>query len=437
MIGAKGVAALLASNVSPSMRFSHWSSRAAFCTPSRTRKLCRGENVSSLTRSQHFWVLPRLSQYLQMRGYKKRSLESSIGDDVFESNYDEMADLAINERLQESSRGDAGESAVIVKNLLGLAMGRAVHTLSSKAGPVTSSDDPVEDLLSVASSRASATLETYQDDVVGLETTEEKPDGERSLRKHKDKRQYLGNPCVTGTALAQTLWSSVIIPNVDTVIDATCGNGKDALAIAEMLFTNEGKEKSQPSPELLCIDIQQRACENTQRSLMSSLRQDTFANHIRVLATSHAPLPRPRDERSVGLIAYNLGYLPGTNDKDIFTTKMITTLFSLTDAALLLRVGGLLSVMTYPGTCLDESNAVKHFCEGLAMLTTRDPGGWQGYVENIPADTKGGTSVRDLVRTNIERVVAEGYARQTWRVFEHKPLGRPLSPILVTATRIK
>jgi len=42
-----------------------------------------------------------------------------------------------------------------------------------------------------------------------------------------------------------------------------------------------------------------------------------------------------------------------------------------------------------------------------------------------------------MVTRALERVVDEGAAGQTWRSFVHRPLGRPLSPVLVTATRIK
>eukprot|EP00566_Odontella_aurita_P014074 CAMPEP_0113560680 /NCGR_PEP_ID=MMETSP0015_2-20120614/19564_1 /TAXON_ID=2838 /ORGANISM="Odontella" /LENGTH=453 /DNA_ID=CAMNT_0000462409 /DNA_START=85 /DNA_END=1446 /DNA_ORIENTATION=+ /assembly_acc=CAM_ASM_000160 len=453
MAWSKTLAALFASEVTASVRFPP-SACAAFASESLSRKYSPSKkiHISLWTRVQGWGTGSHSSSYPNQGGNNQRwglgLANLDVDDDDFESNYDEIADLAISEQSQSGSQGVPSE---VANKMLGLAIGRAARRLSSKAGvDINLGDESVEDLLSVASSRASATLETYQDDVVGLQTTATKPTGDDnciSPKKHKDKRQYLGNPCVTGTALAQTLWSSVIVSRVDTVIDATCGNGKDALAMAEMLFAEEtatvspghegGKTENQPEPELLCIDIQQRACENTQRSLLSSLQQETFSKHVRVLATSHAPLPKPRDERSVGLIAYNLGYLPGTDDKEAFTTKMVTTLFSLTDAALLLRVGGLLSVMTYPGTCLDEANAVKYFCEGLAMLTSRDPGGWRGYVEKIPVDTTGSTSVRDLVQSSLERVVSEGDANQTWRVFEHKPLGRPLSPILVAAMRIK
>ena len=160
----------------------------------------------------------------------------------------------------------------------------------------------------------------------------------------------------------------------------------------------------------------------------------------------------PRDKRSVGLVCYNLGYLPGaptsgptleqpetpSTYKDC-KTQTETTLHSITDASLLLRVGGLLSIMTYDNSNLEESIVVEHFVEGLAMLTTRE--GWRGYADSIPDydNLEGGRGgvVRTLVTQALERVVAGGEGKQTWRAFVHKPLGRTLTPVLVTAMRIK
>ena len=375
-------------------------------------------------------------------------------EDEFKSNYDEIADMALGGGyvVGSSGRGTKSQRTSASNNfaegMLNTSMRRAFQTLSSDSGINEGVENiSTEDLLKVASERASATRETYQDDVVGVDMSVKNPENNKSSGPLRlEKKVYLGDPCVTGTALAHSLWSSVIIPNVDTVIDATCGNGRDALALARLLFVDENlfrtqdKDESEvgfgPKPELLCIDIQRRACENTQRSLMNALNSDTFANYVRVLTSSHAPLPRPRDTRSIGLVAYNLGYLPGTDDKDAFATQIITTIFSLTDASLLLRTGGLLSVMTYPGTSPNEADAVKYFCEGLAMLTSRNSGGWKEYVDQI-SEKQGSGAIRELVRSSLERVVREGEAKQTWRVFEHKPLGRPLSPILVTAMRIK
>jgi hypothetical protein len=165
---------------------------------------------------------------------------------------------------------------------------------------------------------------------------------------------------------------------------------------------------------------------------------------------------------SVGLICYNLGYLPGMDDKATCQTQMVTTLYSLTDATLLLRQGGLLSVMTYPGNGWKEYCAVKYFFEGLALFTSKRYD-WRDFVEHIPNDHElqrqhegmygthpnaimenvdqdendGNDSIRQSVKMGLERIKEQGYEQQTWRVFDHRPLGRPLSPILFTAMRIK
>ena len=333
---------------------------------------------------------------------------------------------------------------------------RAFRTLSTTAvGDWNDADDDVKkknggdtilDVIDAAVMRSSSTLSEAAND---LDMTESK--------QHRDKRTYLNNPCVTPTALAHTLWKSSVIPNHDTVIDATCGNGKDCLALAKLLFPNELDTNSDIHPHLIAIDVQSRAIANTRRSLLSALSDEIYYNHVTVLEQSHEHLLdviAPRNDRKsqeVGLVCYNLGYLPGgqateNNYKD-FTTQTQTTLNSITDAALLLRVGGLLSVMTYPGTNLEESIAVEHFVEGLAMLTTRDEGGWRSYLESIPNysslndrnEEEGITAseIRDMVSKSIERVANHGSPKQTWRTFLHKPLGRPTSPVLVTAHRIK
>ena len=388
-----------------------------------TRSTCLSLIImaSRLIYSRAFSSLPATSGMKRPPSFSSQLLSSHFRDADSSSSYDALKD--------ELASGDSGDET------------------SASASSLPSPD--VDGLLNKAVGRAFSTLDTASTAKAGDEAGAviEKPAG----KKQVDKRTYLSNPNVTPTALAHSLWRETIIPGVDTVIDATCGNGKDSVFLAEMLFDqtlvsgNDGKDDNREEsvqPELLCIDIQSRAAANTTEALRDVLDSDTFENHCRILGgTSHAPLPQPRNFQSVGLICYNLGWLPGSSadDKSAFATKTVTTMYSLTDAALMLRVGGLLSVMTYPGTTPLEADAVKYFAEGLAMLTTRDKAGWQGYVDAIPpdADGSGATTVRDAVRTSLERVVKMGVPKQTWRAYEHKPLGRPLSPILITAMRIK
>lgn len=71
---------------------------------------------------------------------------------------------------------------------------------------------------------------------------------------------------------------------------------------------------------------------------------------------------------SVGVIAYNLGYLPGQEnvDRTVVTTAR-TTVASLTAATELVRVGGLITVVCYCGHegGAEEETAVTTWAAGL------------------------------------------------------------------------
>jgi hypothetical protein len=317
------------------------------------------------------------------------------------------------------------------------------------------------------------------DNTTMIESEEEEQQPKQ--HQHEDKRAYLTNPSVTLTALAHSLWRSTIHPYNDIIIDATCGNGKDFLALSGMLFPsqqqhhtplppppptttspNDDKRLDKGGGQLIGIDIQECAIRNTYGSLLSSptFNYNKYCNRITLLVQSHEKLidivmmqndnnelkQRRSGGGGVGLVCYNLGFLPGAINNRNTITQTQTTLHSITDAALLLRIGGLLSVMTYPASNKEESIVVEHFMEALGMLTTRSTeGGWQKYVNDIPnyddIDDNNGR-VRSMVTQAVERVVSESSSGNdntttAWRVFVHKPLGRPTSPVLVTATRIK
>lgn len=335
---------------------------------------------------------------------------------------------------------------------------------------------------------------------------------------------YSQNPSITSTALAHNLWKSILRPNLDSAIDATCGNGHDSAAIANILFPSSSEQcvgddqfgennnsqssnnnnlssSSAGSNNLVCVDVQLSACENTRSRLMKVLPPKIFQNHVTIYQTSHFPLPnkigrgnnnghgnndeedglRNRRLSSVALIVYNLGYLPNTkrntknkNDNDgdqkaeeeqIIQTKTETTLSSIADAMLLLRVGGMLSIMTYPKTNKQESDAVRVFVEATAIFTSNELN-WETFVHDhfqhqkqqqqassidngandgddtsssIDSSTKKNDDQKIEIKIQLElrRLKNDGEPMQTWRVYEHKQLGRPVSPILLTATRIK
>jgi Putative rRNA methylase len=155
---------------------------------------------------------------------------------------------------------------------------------------------------------------------------------------------------------AHDLWSAIITKGA-VVIDATCGNGHDSLALANLALTED-------QGLLICIDIQSEAIENTNNLLKAHLDPGVLRN-IRFYETSHATFPEQIPQSD--LIVYNLGYLPGAS-KDL-TTKVETTLESLKNALLLLKNGGLISIMCYPGH--DEGK--KEETEILDFISSLDP----------------------------------------------------------------
>jgi hypothetical protein len=309
--------------------------------------------------------------------------------------------------------------------------------------------------------------------------------------------RYKNHPAISNVALAHALWATILRPNVDSVIDATCGNGYDSLKLAQLLFPTIPQTPQQqqlPSSEinnnnhvvpinhsqLWCLDIQAQACQRTQQVLNDYFQSDphlvSYQPCAHVVQASHQTLPRPTNQNnnntttpSVGLVVYNLGWLPNTvnsGGKDCVTT-METTIASLADAALLVRVGGMISVVTYPATGPEEDVAVRLFLECLALLSSNTRS-WQSAIatkttttttpalssvidhstlsdrdennNNNNNDRSSHSSMEHIahhVTTAMNRVIHEGCPGQTWRVSQHEKLGMDNAPILITATRLK
>ena len=139
-------------------------------------------------------------------------------------------------------------------------------------------------------------------------------------------------------SLAHAYWKNHL-RNGDTVIDATCGNGRDTLVLAQMIL-------SDPDSMLFGLDIQQSAIDQTTNILKNSIPGSHF-DRVSLQNLCHSEidqLPLPSAPR---LIVYNFGYLPG-GDKTI-TTQTPTSLQSLQKAANLLAPGGAISATCYPG----------------------------------------------------------------------------------------
>jgi len=137
----------------------------------------------------------------------------------------------------------------------------------------------------------------------------------------------------------------------DQVVDATCGNGKDTLLLAE-LVGNSG--------HVWAFDIQTEALARTRQRLLEA----GLADRVTLLDQSHETLanqvPLP-----VTAIVFNLGWLPG-GDRNV-VTEQTSTLQALHASLELLLAGGLLLITCYPGHRQGavETDAVLHWSSGL------------------------------------------------------------------------
>jgi len=122
----------------------------------------------------------------------------------------------------------------------------------------------------------------------------------------------------------------------ETVIDATCGNGKDTLFLSNQVGSDG---------HVLAFDIQQQAIENTKQLLSDHQRANT-----RVVHDNHANLSRylsPEMRGCIGGAIFNLGYLP-KSDKTVITHGE-TTIQAIDTILHYLKQGGLIVVVVYHG----------------------------------------------------------------------------------------
>lgn len=141
----------------------------------------------------------------------------------------------------------------------------------------------------------------------------------------------------------------------DAVIDATLGNGHDALFLAQCVGV---------TGFIFGFDVQAQAIANTQQ-LLSQLVEQPF---IQCMQSSHADMLDCIPEAFQGgikAIMFNLGYLPGADKSCI--TQADSTLAALNAAINLLAKGGVLTVMVYPGHAGGdlEAQAVAQWLCGL------------------------------------------------------------------------
>ena len=136
----------------------------------------------------------------------------------------------------------------------------------------------------------------------------------------------------------------------DTVIDATCGNGHDTVALAKM-----------GAGTIYAFDIQNTAIEQTRAALE---RAQLYSENIHLIADGHENM-RQHVKEKVSVILFNLGYLPGSDHRT--STHAASTLRALASGLSLLKPGGLMTVCIYSGrdTGFEERDAVLSFVRTL------------------------------------------------------------------------
>ncbi len=147
------------------------------------------------------------------------------------------------------------------------------------------------------------------------------------------------------------LFAAQVIEEGDTAVDATAGNGKDTLFLARLVG---------PRGRVYAFDIQKDSLTRT----AALLEQAQVRGRVSLLQTGHEQISEYIHE-PVSVTIFNLGYLPG-GDRSIVTTTQ-TTLFAVQAALGLLRRGGLVAVVVYPGhpEGKEEQEALLCCCRGL------------------------------------------------------------------------
>ncbi|GJN14890.1 hypothetical protein PR202_gb01763 [Eleusine coracana subsp. coracana] len=165
------------------------------------------------------------------------------------------------------------------------------------------------------------------------------------------------------TEVAHAVWRSIVRKG-DRVVDATCGNGNDTLALLKMVADERGQGR------VYGIDIQDSAIESTSCFLNMAVDDNRERELVKLFPVCHSRMEEivPKDS-PVRLVAFNLGYLPG-GDKTVITVPRTTEL-ALQAASRLLSSGGLISVLVYighPGG-RDELDVVESFASSLPIDT--------------------------------------------------------------------
>lgn len=147
-------------------------------------------------------------------------------------------------------------------------------------------------------------------------------------------------------------------------IDATVGTGADTLVLSKA---------AGPRGEVYGFDIQPAALKLAEERLRLAREEAPGAlSPVTLLQRSHAAMAQavPPDWRgTVSAVMFNLGYLPSGNADKTIITEPESTLAALDAALALLRPGGIITAVLYPGHEGGdrEAAAVEAWAAGLAQ----------------------------------------------------------------------
>ncbi|CAM4012134.1 methyltransferase domain-containing protein [Paenibacillus alkaliterrae] len=145
----------------------------------------------------------------------------------------------------------------------------------------------------------------------------------------------------------------------DIVIDATAGTGVDTLVLAELAGAKG---------TVYSFDIQQEALNRTSERL-SARTGGSMLPEVKLVLNNHAQMAEivdPAFKGRVSAVMFNLGYLPGGADQTVITEPS-STLSALDAALTLLRPGGIITCVLYPGHPggADEAASVEAYASSL------------------------------------------------------------------------
>jgi hypothetical protein len=153
------------------------------------------------------------------------------------------------------------------------------------------------------------------------------------------------------TDMARLLLRQTLKPG-DWVADATTGNGHDTLWLAQSVGL---------TGHVFGFDVQGEALAATAQRVLGLPQVTLFhAGHEHMAAR----LP-PAAKGQLAAVMFNLGFLPG-GDKAVIT-RASTTIAALEQAAALLAVGGLITLILYPGHSggAEEAAALRAWAQQL------------------------------------------------------------------------